>query len=149
MSRCIELSQDNISYLINYENWRRSRISTFKSRKHTSHWSVEAHSRKEKSACFETVKMSSKVLLALATFTFSATSCLGYPGGFLDGLGGIATRQKCPPKPPTIKEFNATEVGDGNFIFITKKESGNELILFFWWFVRFPSDHWRLIPHRW
>lgn len=76
--------------------------------------------------------MSSKVLLALATFTFSATSCLGYPGGFLDGLGGIATRQKCPPKPPTIKEFNATEVGDGNFIFITKKESGNELILFFW-----------------
>merc|ERR1712088_170447 len=71
---------------------------------------VEAHSRKEKSACFETLKMSSKVLLALVTFTFLATSCLGYPGGSQDGLpGGIATRQKCPPKPPTIKEFNATE----------------------------------------
>ena len=73
--------------------------------------------------------MSSKVLLALATLTFLATSCHGYPGGFLDGLpGGIATRQKCPPKPPTIKEFNATEVGNGSFILITKKESDSELI---------------------
>ena len=76
-----------------------------------------------------TLKMSSKVLLALATFTFLATNCLGYPGGFLDGLpGGIATRQKCPPKPPTIKEFNATEVGNVSFILITKKESDSELI---------------------
>ena len=74
--------------------------------------------------------MSSKVLLALATFTFLATSCLGYPGGFLDGLpGDIATRQKCPPKPPTIKEFNSTEVGHVvSFIFIAKKESDTELI---------------------
>ena len=74
--------------------------------------------------------MPSKVLLALATFTFLATSCLGYPGGFQDGLpGGIATRQKCPPKPPTIKEFNATEVGNVvSFILITKKESDSELI---------------------
>ena len=70
------------------------------------------------------LKMSSKVLLALATFTFLATSCHGFPGGFQDGLpGGIATRQKCPPKPPTIKEFNATEVGNFSFILITKKES--------------------------
>merc|ERR1712156_583164 len=75
-----------------------------------STWGVEAHSRKEKSACFNTLKMSSKDLLALATFTFLATSCFSFPGGFQDGLpGGIATRQKCPPKPPTIKEFNATE----------------------------------------
>ena len=74
--------------------------------------------------------MSSKVLLALATFTFLATSCLGYPGGFLDGLpGGISTRQKCPPKPPTIKEFNATEVGHVvSFILIKKKESDSKLI---------------------
>ena len=74
--------------------------------------------------------MSSKVLLALATFTFLATSCLGYPGGFQDGLpGGIGTRQKCPPKPPTIKEFNATEVGNVvSFILITKKESDFGLI---------------------
>merc|ERR1712156_614015 len=75
-----------------------------------STWGVEAHSRKEKTVSFETLKMSSKVLLALTTFTFLAMNCLCYPGGFLDGLpGGIATRQKCPPKPPTIKEFNATE----------------------------------------
>ena len=73
--------------------------------------------------------MSSKVLLALATFTFLATSCHGFPGGFQDGLpGGIATRQKCPPKPPTIKEFNATEVGNVSFILITKKESDSKLI---------------------
>ena len=73
--------------------------------------------------------MSSKVLLALATFTFLVTSCFGFPGGFLDDLpGGIATRQKCPPKPPTIKEFNATEVCYVSFILITKKESDSELI---------------------
>ena len=73
--------------------------------------------------------MPSKVLLALATFTFLATSCFCYPGGSQDDLpGGIGTRQKCPPKPPTIKEFNATEVGNVSFILITKKESDSELI---------------------
>merc|ERR1712156_549938 len=75
-----------------------------------STWGVETHTGREKTVSFETIKMSSKVLPALATFTFLATSCLGYPGGFLDGLpGDIATRQKCPPKPPTIKKFNSTE----------------------------------------
>ena len=42
------------------------------------------------------------LFFALAVLSF--TSCLGHPGG--------ATRQKCPPKPPTIDQFNATEVGN-------------------------------------
>ena len=41
------------------------------------------------------------LVLALSVFSFVATGCLAHPGG--------ATRNKCPPKPATIQEFNATE----------------------------------------
>merc|ERR1712130_73009 len=40
-------------------------------------------------------------LALVVVFSFVATGCLGHPGG--------ATRNKCPPKPPTIQEFNVTE----------------------------------------
>ena len=46
------------------------------------------------------------LILALAAFSFVLTGCLGHPGGAM-------VRNKCPPKPPTIQEFNATEVGNG------------------------------------
>merc|ERR1712055_1154847 len=37
----------------------------------------------------------------IAALSFLVTGCLSQPGG--------ATRNKCPPKPPTIQESNATE----------------------------------------
>ena len=45
------------------------------------------------------------LVLALSVVSFVVTGSLAHPGG--------ATRNKCPPKPPTIQEFNATEVGNG------------------------------------
>jgi len=42
------------------------------------------------------------LVFALAAFSFVVTGCLGLPGG-------ASVRNKCPPKPPTIQEFNATE----------------------------------------
>merc|ERR1711971_716469 len=41
------------------------------------------------------------LVLNIAALSFVVTGCLGNPGG--------ATRNKCPAKPPTIQEFNATE----------------------------------------
>ena len=49
------------------------------------------------------------LVLALAVFSFVVTGSLAHPGG--------ATRNKCPPKPPTIQEFNATEVGNCLYLF--------------------------------
>merc|ERR1712212_933883 len=41
------------------------------------------------------------LILTIAALSFLVTCCLSHPGG--------STRNKCPPKPPTIQEFNATE----------------------------------------
>merc|ERR1712032_1601063 len=46
------------------------------------------------------VKMAN-LILVIAALSFLVSGCLSHPGG--------ATRNKCPPKPPTIQEFNATE----------------------------------------
>merc|ERR1712032_751061 len=46
------------------------------------------------------VRMANLVLV-IAALSFIVTGCLSHPGG--------STRNKCPPKPPTIQEFNATE----------------------------------------
>merc|ERR1712037_3527 len=59
---------------------------------------------KAKEVFWESVKKRTRMtnlVLAFAVVSFVVTGSLAHPGG--------ATRNKCPPKPPTIQEFNATE----------------------------------------
>merc|ERR1712210_150464 len=64
---------------------------------------VGPHTQKQKFLCRKVSKRvrMPNLIFALSVFSFVVTGSLGHPGG--------ATRNKCPPKPPTIQEFNATE----------------------------------------
>ena len=76
-----------------------------KSGSRTPDSSVGAHAAEKKflrKSVKKAVRMANLGLALVVVFSFVATGCLGHPGG--------ATRNKCPPKPPTIQEFNVTEV---------------------------------------
>merc|ERR1711971_1288172 len=60
----------------------------------------ELREEKQKRSFAKRVRMANLVL-NIAALSFLLTGCLSNPGG--------ATRNKCPAKPPTIQEFNATE----------------------------------------
>merc|ERR1711936_316774 len=64
-------------------------------------WSTGCGKEVFEEKCQKRVRMANIGLALVVVFSFVATGCLGHPGG--------ATRNKCPPKPPTIQEFNATE----------------------------------------
>jgi len=69
----------------------------------------ELREEKQKRSFAKRVRMANLVL-NIAALSFLVTGCLGNPGG--------ATRNKCPAKPPTIQEFNATEVRNGLKLFV-------------------------------
>merc|ERR1712179_163550 len=64
-------------------------------------WSTHCGKEVFEEKCQKRVRMANIGLALVVVFSFVATGCLGHPGG--------ATRNKCPPKPPTIQEFNVTE----------------------------------------